>query len=449
MACSTFNTRKQLSTLLDYLMQYPEAGLEEIFAYIYPHEPYDVKRVHALLGALYKQLLRFLAWKEMEADPKQASVFALQALRKMNSESAFESETKRLQKQLDKQVFKDATYYFNRYQVAIEEDIYLTQRQVRKPNQAFQQQIEALDNFYFGTKFALSAEALSRNEIIGGAYQTPFLHEICKVHDEQRTEELNGPWVNIQRQLLRCLQEPDQAAHYENFIALLEAHKGILPLDSLRYLYKSAQNYCIRRINAGDARFQKALFAIFQTMLDQELLLNEQQHISHSDVKNIVTIALRQKAFEWAAAFIKEFSPRVHAQYRDNVAAYCQALYDAHTGNNQQAIRRLREVRFTDVLYDLSARRLLAQIYYEQGDWEALSHHHNAFDLFLRRQKQLSTHNRKSHLNFVRILKALAKWAERRGFQNTEKNEKQRANIYNRIESTEPLAYREWLMSLV
>ncbi|MFK7969325.1 MAG: hypothetical protein AB8F95_03110 [Bacteroidia bacterium] len=435
--------------LLDFVTAHPETDLQDIFAHVYPNQTYDARRIHSLLGALYKQLLRFLAWQEMNESPEQESIFALQALRKMNAESAFESEARRLTKHLEKQTLKDPAFHFNAYQVAIEEDTYLTQRQVRKPNQAFQKQMDALDHFYFGAKFVLSAEALSRNAIIGGAYQTPFTETMCEWYDQAGDEHIKGPWVKIQRQLLRCLQEPDQAEHYESFIALLEVHKELLPLDSLRYLYKSAQNYCIRRINSGDARFQKALFELFQTMLDQDLLLNEQQQISHSDVKNIVTVALRQKAFDWTDAFIKNYSQRVHTKHRENVTAYCQALYDANTGNNQQAIRRLREVSFTDVLYDLSARRLLAQIYYEQEDWEALNHHYNAFDLFLRRQKQLSTHNRKSHLNFVRILKALAKWEERRHFQNAEKNEKQKITIRDRIESTEPLAYREWLRELV
>ena len=88
------------------------------------------------------------------------------------------------------------------------------------------------------------------------------------------------------------------------------------------------------------------------------------------------------------------------------------ALYEAERGEHGKAIGLLAGVVFTDTLYDLSARRLMAQCYFEQQDWEGLDHHLNAFGLFLRRKKDLSTQNKHSHLNFIKFLKRLGRLLE-------------------------------------
>ena len=449
LCCDTFCRRKKLVELFQLYESTKDLDFEQFWIHLYPNEPFDRKRIHALFGVLYKLLLRFLAWNSLQENTELEAILGLQALRKMNAESAFESEAKRINKHLQTKAYKDDQVFFAQYLIANEEDYYLTQRQIRKQTTPLQRRINALDNFYLGTKFALSAEALSRNQIIGEAYQSSWTEPLGQLFDDDPAAHMDILWLQIQRQLLRCLEEPKEVEHYHHFVELLRQHQNSLSHDAKRYLYKSAQNYCIRRINSGDTRFQKAIFDLFQTMLDQGLLINEQGHIAHSDVKNIVTVALRQEAYTWTASFIEAFGPKVHDKHRDNVMSYCRALYDANTGKPQLAIRRLREVSFTDMLYDLSARRLLAQIFFEQEDWEGLSHHMNAFELFLRRQKQLSTHNRNSHLNFVRILKAIAKLSEQRNYRNDEVNNKRQSKLLLRIETTDSLAYREWLVGLL
>ena len=444
--CVTFNKREKLALLLDQWTRYPDMSLKHFFELIYPKEQYDPKRIHALFGALYKLLLRFLAWQELQQDNNMEAILGLQALRKLNADNAFESEAKRIKKHLKAMPYKDDQYYWAEYLVAREEDYYLTQRQIREQTVPLQTRLDAFDNFYLGTKFALSAEALSRNQIIGEAYQSSWAEPLGVLFDEQPAPHMDTIWMKLQRQLLRCLEEPEAVQHYEQLISMLQTHRDLLPLDTARFFYKSAQNYCIRCINAGETDFQKLLFELFQMMLEQKLLLNEADQIAHSDVKNIVTVALRQGESLWAKQFMDEYAPRIQQGQRNNVLSYCKALLESHRGKPAEAIRRLREVTFTDVMYDLSARRLLGQIFFEEEDWDGLLHHLNAFEQFLRRQKQLSTHNRNSHLNYVKILRAIAKMKEKAFFTSKEKIVHQQKKLRERIERTEPLAYREWLL---
>jgi hypothetical protein len=92
---------------------------------------------------------------------------------------------------------------------------------------------------------------------------------------------------------------------------------------------------------------------------------------------------------------------------------------------------------------------LLAQCYYAQADWEGLAHHLNAFELFLRRKKDLPIRNKNSYLNFAKLLKYAAKVQEQTPYIKPEIRLNRVKRYQERVQRTEPLAYREWLESLL
>lgn len=441
-----FNTRSLLVALLDEylkLNQSPEAR----FAAIFPERPFQPKLFHTLTGELYDLLKRFWAHQELERRPELRNTLGLHVMRNHGLDRHVESEAKRIHKHLEQSNRRDPDHYYYRYLLADEKNAWYTQRLIRRFDESLQDKMDALDVFYFGVKFGNSAEALSRNNILNAQYEMPFLEELCAMFDSN--SERFPPSVKVYRQLLTCLQSPEDRRHYDEFSRLLSIHAADFQPEEARALFKTAQNYCIRRINLGEASFQEELFTLYQSLLERRLIFDKKGQLAHTDFKNIVTVGLRQEAFSWVSDFIERYSKDVNESYRDNVRHYCLALYHSERKEPNKAIRLLAEVRFTDTLYDLSARRLLAQCYYEQRDWEGLAHHLNAFDLFLRRKKDLDTQNKNSHLHFVKILKAIAKLQEQAPYLNPEKKAERLQTLQARISRTEPLAYREWLQGLV
>ncbi|MFK7971853.1 MAG: hypothetical protein AB8F95_15915 [Bacteroidia bacterium] len=445
-ASPLFNTRDTLISLLDeYLVR--DKSPEDRFAAVFPGRPFQPKAYNTLTGELYDLLKRFWAHQELEKRPELRNILGLHAMRDHGLERHFEAEAKRINKHLEQSSRRDPDHYYYRYLLADEQNAWYAQRLVRRFDASLQNKMDALDAFYFGAKFGNSAEALSRNSILNAQYELPFLESLCALFD--RKPGRFPPSVKVYRQLLTCLQVPGDRRHYDEFSELLSTHAADFPPEEARALFKTAQNYCIRRINLGETSFQEELFVLYQSLLERRLIFDGKDQLAHTDFKNIVTVGLRQEAFAWVADFIETHSNDVDEAHRDNVRHYCLALYHAEHKEPNKAIRLLAEVHFTDTLYDLSARRLLAQCYYEQQDWEGLAHHLNAFDLFLRRKKDLATQIKNSHLHFVKILKAIAKLQEQAPYLNPKKKDARLQTLKARILRTEPLAYREWLGGLI
>ncbi|MEL6805808.1 MAG: hypothetical protein AAFO91_18735, partial [Bacteroidota bacterium] len=212
-----------------------------------------------------------------------------------------------------------------------------------------------------------------------------------------------------------------------------------------RAMYKYALNFCIRRINAGEAGYLEESFGIYQAMLDAGLL-HVQGEISHTDFKNIATSGVRLGAYEWVADFIERYSPEVGGGLGENVVIYCRAYLYAASGRAREAMRLLQEVQFTDVYYALSARTLLLQIYYEQADWDGLEYQLKAYQLFLQRNRHLSQRNRKLYLKFARMLGQLLKLAFSSASLSRSDYQKASQQLHEKIAQQEEVAHKAWLL---
>jgi hypothetical protein len=74
------------------------------------------------------------------------------------------------------------------------------------------------------------------------------------------------------------------------------------------------------------------------------------------------------------------------------------------SGDFKNAIRKLREVEFTDVVYQLDARVILLKCYYELDDIETFFYHASAFRLFLLRNRNISEYQKTINRNLIKFL---------------------------------------------
>jgi hypothetical protein len=398
-----------------------------------------------LIGGVYALLKQFWAHQQLHQQQELANILSLQAMRKRQLKAAhFEAEIRRIRKSLDASPRRDPDHYYHRYLLADIQNSWYTGKLVRSFDPSLQEKMDALDAFYFTVRMGDSAEALSRSKIFNAQYELRFLEQLCHIYDDHKAAF--PALTQLNRQLLKCQREPEKRAHFDRFVEMLFEQARFFSKEEARAMFKNAQNYCIRRINLGDTAFQEELFSLYQTLLARGFMYDEHGQLDHTDFKNMATLGLRQKAFQWVAKLIGEQHEKVAAPHRTNVYTYCMALYEAERGAHDKAIRLLAAVEFTDTLYDLSARRLMAQCYFEQKDWDGLEHHLNAFSLFLRRKKAFSTQNKNSHLHFIHLLKRLGRLAEQAAWLPQKQYETKKAKLHHRVLHTEPLAYRNWLI---
>lgn len=445
-----FNKHKRLPHLLKLISAYApdfsasELTEEYLFEKLLPGEAFRKQRMRDDLSLLYRLLKQFLSHQLLSQKRFEEELGFLEQMVIRNELHVFGLQARSIEQQLEDAPDRSWIHYRQRFQLAnlINQAYGLQQR--RKSNDSLQQKLDAFDIYYLSLKLKESCEAFNRKRILNSEVKLHLLPEIEKLMEDQEAPFHKEPVLRLYYSIYRSFQEESEFTFEQMDQALAEV-APILPPSEARAAYKFAQNFCIRHINRGEKSYQQRLFSLYQKLLDSGIIF-QQGILAHSDFKNIVTLALRLKEIDWTQEFILSYGPVVNQAHRANAIGYAEALFLAESGQQSLAIRKLNSVSFSDVFYDLSARHLLARTYWEAGEEEALRYHINAFQLFLRRAKEISPAQKQNHSNFLRILKAMLDWQERSIVWSAKRREEQLEKLKSRVQQTEALSYREWLM---
>ncbi len=93
----------------------------------------------------------------------------------------------------------------------------------------------------------------------------------------------------------------------------------------------------------------------------------------------------------------------------------------------------------------MAARIIQLKIYYLSEEWEAFGSLVLATQRFLSRNKQLSAYQKKSNLNFLRIINRLFKFKMKTKYLGRKGLQEQKEKLIIRINETHPLGNKGWL----
>ncbi|MEO5572111.1 MAG: hypothetical protein ABIT08_12395, partial [Bacteroidia bacterium] len=153
----------------------------------------------------------------------------------------------------------------------------------------------------------------------------------------------------------------------------------------------------------GNSDYIRRLFEIDKTMLANKPLMYH-EYLSQFEFKNIVSISLRLNENGWCRNFISKYINYLKPEERKNALTYNSAYLNFMNGDFKNAIRKLREVEFTDVVYQLDSRVVLLKCYYELDDIETFFYHASAFRIFLLRNRNISDYQRTINRNLIKFL---------------------------------------------
>lgn len=444
-----FNQQPRLAKLYTYIQRFEAdynsstLSYESVFKHLYPKEGFNAQRVREQLSFLYRLLKQFWVQAELRQSQHEAQILLLRQLRTRKLAAAFKVEANSLSKQLEQQEQVDIPRYWNRYQLSWEQAQFNAQLEKRVEDKSLPEAMGQLDVWYYLQKLNGTNELLNRQRILQTQYPVHGLGPVLTLlHD---SEQAKPPLLQAYL-LVYQLMEQDRESDFHQLILWLNQYQNHLPWHESRALYKHGQNYCIRRINAGDIAFEKELFHLYQNQLLSGIML-ENGHLIHTDYKNIVTVAIRQNELEWVAGFIEQYRDRVIPQFRANVYNFCRASYLEAVGETSAAIRLLQQVEFTDVYYQLSAKHLLLRAYYKVEDWETLHFFVLSFRSFLQRNQEISQQNRRNHLNFLKLFLPLLRLCEREKLLAPTQWQASLSKYQSRLDHATQTAHLGWLQN--
>lgn len=448
-----FNQRQEVILLLDFIdkqtQETPaktarrgataftkEAAFQYVFAKNAKKAPtYDDGKMRHLMAYLLEVIRNGLAWEEWSHEPSRVNLHLCYALKKLGVNDFWEKELERSKAALDKSAFRHDGYYFQRF--ALEQETWELGRQkhrsgvdnVEAMNQAFGIFV-AVNSFRQGCTL-LAQKSLSNVSAI-----IPYLPETLRLVEQGFFRD--NPAVETWHASYVALAEPENEGHFLRLKQLITQNGDVFPDPDLRDLYILALNVCIRRINAADKKYMREAFDLYRGGLERRVFL-ENGHLSKTTYRNVMNIAVGVGEWDWAFGYLQEFESFLAPKERENSFRYNLATYHFRKREYDAALELLRHVELREMLENFDARRMMARMYYELGEFQALESLLDSFDIYLRRHREGGYH-REMYRNFVRFLKKMIVPAKR--------SPSERSKLKKEITQTEYLAEREWLLSL-
>ncbi|MGH1437767.1 MAG: hypothetical protein ACRBG0_25240 [Lewinella sp.] len=412
---------------------------------LHPDSVYRASTMNNYLSDLLQATYAFLAHDELQRKEDTSFPLQIQALLDLGLPLVAQRILKKWKSKWEGHPEQGATALNIRYQIASFEDTIELLASKRKHTTTLQRKSQLLDQYYTLEQLVNYCNMLSRQHIVQGQYDLPYLKEIFnKVEASDQSLPYQSA-INIYMALARLLQSENDDASFPFLEEQLEKYPDALPPAEKRTVYNFLLNYCVQRINLGETHYYQKVLAIYRSLLEEQLLLQDQR-ISQWTYTNIITSGSRLKAWEWTENFLETYRAYLPAQDQYNAYHYNLAALRYEQANYDIALQGLHQVEFTDAFYHLGAKSIQLKIYYQKEETSSFQALLFATRQFVSRNRQLSSLKKNAYLNFLKLIKQLFDLRYEAKYWNLEKQQHRIQKLQDRLSNKAYTAnYKDWL----
>lgn len=443
------NKDQRCTQLWQYLRPYapdfasPKLNIETVAQTLYTHSNIQnpVRQLGVVMSLLTKLVERFFVFQMTQSKEQEnyRQYLLLHSFRQKNLPKYFIQLAKKCQQQqppLTQQNSKD----FQHQHLLNSEllDFGKTYTNQKQFNISYTQLLTVFEQHSYLKQLSywcgLLNEALTRPV----AYEQTKLKHIIRQIEIQKLEQI--PAIQYYFQLLLLLKERKE----EQFFlvkALLTQNPLPLHRQEIQFFYTILSNYCNRKYIQGKVEYLREMFILYQQMLDQKLL-HVHQYIPPKYVKNIVTLALRLKEWQWVADFMSTYQTAIHPNYQKSIYHYNYGQLHFYQQNYSEALTHLQDVDYIDAHYYCGCKSLLLKIYYELDEFIAFEALFEAFRMYLRRESSLTKKRKQAYKNFIVFARKLYKLQD-------QPNPKETAKLLVNIKQADAVSDRPWLLEKI
>ena len=382
------------------------SDLAELHAQLFPKLAYDHQRLRYVMTDLTQLAEEFLVMKSLDEKPGLRSRLLMGSFVERRLDKYFSGMLDRSLKKLESDPREDSAYLFERFRLEEAGLNFDQQRRNRSGDRWIYPMLEDLRSFYLATRLKYVCELVNRRNIVSGELDQEIVADLQRQLKHSPRPDI--PAIAIYRQVLATLIEEDKDPHYKELRRMLRAFSEQFEREELGQMYSFALNYCIQQLNRGRSDFLRELFEVYGELLAEKVIY-EGGYLPPQHFKNIVTVGIRLREYDWTMAFLKEKLGDLPEAERKNASIYNSAALAFAQAEYAQCRRSLQQVEFTDVFYQLDSKSMLLKSYYELADWEPLLSLLDSFRIFLRRNKTISDYQRSIYLNLLKFVRKLVR----------------------------------------
>lgn len=406
-----FNQSQELVILFDILHAYLKDNKgngnilkESVWKRLESGKKYNDTRLRKYFSDLSRLVERFLIIETLEEHSLQKAILLVEAGAEHKLTQLQNASLRKLQDKFEDYPFRTPEYYLAGFQTEKARYELIDYEMQREQKSNLESISNQLDRFFLAEKLRILSMAESRKNIIDHEYHIAYANEILQAVEEGDYEDI--PPIAIYRQILLTYRYQDKEEHYFALKNLLNRFGHLFPeKEAVDTLYNAAQNFCVKKINAGDRSFLAELFALFRDMLDKGFL---RETMTPWYFRNIVTIGLRLGEHEWVEEFLTEYENSLPQDLRENAVSFNLAQLYFYRKEFDKVIGLLQHIDYDDLTYSLNSKVTLLFTYYEINEIEPLFSLLESFRKFLSRREDLPSQRRQSYLDLIKYTRRLA-----------------------------------------
>lgn len=453
-----FNQSPKLIKLIDYFATlYPDfppslTKKEILFKHLYGDSTiYEDQKIHDHLSQLLRLFESFVCQMKFREDRNGADLYLLEGLKQRRLDKQFHRAYRRVEERLEKVENKNAAYFLDHFKLQEIHAEFHDSRQIRGKHHTFSQILTSLKSYYLNSSLQYACEMLNRRNIakLDIEFNKQLIEEIRSQLEEEDNPYMEIPIISIYYKILLNLLEPEKIVHYEDLKKLLATYGSSFSKSEANVMYAYAQNYCVWQVNNGNKRFRGELFELYKDLLKAELLSTDSGDFPHEHYKNITTLGLMIKEYDWVFEFLEQYKHKLGQGVRENAHSYNLATYYYATKQHPKAMRLLQQVEFTDVYYNVSARATLLKIFFETGDYDSIKYVSQAFQAYLKRNKALSNLHYNRHSNFIQMIRKLARLQGKRRLIENADFQLELQKIGKELDKLKECSFRSWIKARI
>lgn len=380
---------------------------KQLWRQIFGRKAYNDAHMRRLISELIRHTLSFLALERWQQQPTEAQLHLLPLLEDPKYDLHFAGVVRQIEGFQEKSNLRDIPFHYKKF--LLEERQY---QQIEKADRSPEmlKKLELADYHfnchYISQKLKHYCEALGYGNFLSTEVQIDFPTNFLNwVEQSAYLQEVS---VRVYFLISKMLLQPTEESFFQQLKSLLAKEGHCFGRVELKSLYIHLMNYCIdTKINVGRTEYFAQLFEIFRTLLERDILL-ENGVLAPQDYKNIITVGLQVKEFDWVENFIRSYTEKLPPADQENAKTYNLAKVFFQQAQYDKVIEQLREVEYQNLNYALGGKLMLLKTYYELNEYLALDSLADSFRIYLRRNKLISKDVRQQYLNVLRFVKKLS-----------------------------------------
>jgi len=405
-----------------------------VWHHLFGKKKYNDSLLRKYMSQLTKKAEDFLVYQAIKKNPSRKDNFLLQELTERGLNTDFNQLMKKAHHSSISRQHRNTKYYHHQHTLAAISNSFLTKQGARTKETNLVAAMDNLDYYYLINKLKHSCEILNTKNVMDIDYEPVLIDEILEHVDHKKYDHI--PAIAIYYNILMLLKDDIDPSYYKRLKELLQKYSDLFEEDEIKEIYTYGINYCIKKVNKGEAKYLEELYHFYKQALKKDALI-ENNYLTPWSYKNIIAVGLRMGKFEWTENFIYSYRERITPESRKNAFTYNLAKLHFHKKEYDQVMELLQQVVYDDVFYNLDSKAMLLKTYYELQEFEPLHSLIDSFRIFLRRNKLISDSHRTNYLNLVRFVRKASKV--------TEGDRKKIDNLRNEINNTAQIADINWL----